>query len=134
MRISDWSSDVCSSDLEYMTRGHRANEAAIMTLGRAIISLDHQITRSGMIVALRFRQLLFLEAAAASLIVGLFVLFPDMPTLMRLIILVLTPITLAGGGFWFANHALAIGEALGRHARRWNRSEEHKSELQSLIR
>src|SRR3546814_7791535 len=68
---------------EYMTRVHRANEAAIMTLGRAIISLDHQITRSGMIVALRFRQLLFLEAAAASLIVGLFVLFPAMPTLMR---------------------------------------------------
>src|SRR3546814_1252215 len=104
-----------------MSRGQRGDEAAIMTLGRAIISLDHQITRSGMIVALRFRQLLFLEAAAASLIVGLFVLFPAMPTLMRLIILVLTPITLAGGGFWFANHALAIGEALGRQDRKSTR-------------
>src|SRR3546814_14369523 len=82
---------------EYMTRVHRANEDAIMTLGRAIISLDHPITRSGLIVALRFRQILFLDAAAASLIGGRFVLFHHMTKLKRPLILGL-PTTPARGG------------------------------------
>ena len=106
---------------EYMVRVRRANEAAIMALGRATIALDRQETQTGMVVARRFRQVVGLQAAAASCIAGLFVLFPDMSSLMRFIILILTPIALARGGLWFVNHASTIGEALERYAERWNR-------------
>ena len=92
-----------------------------MALGRATIALDRQVTQTGMVVARRFRQVVGLQAAAASCIAGLFVLFPDMSSLMRFIILILTPIALARGGLWFVNHASTIGEALERYAERWNR-------------
>lgn len=106
---------------EYTARVHRANEAAIMALGRATIALDRQVRQTGMVVALRFRQLLCLEAAAASLIVGLLVFLPDMSALTRFFILILTPVALARGGLWFVNHASAVGDSLDRYTQRWNR-------------
>lgn len=109
------------SDSDYIARTAELTETALRKMDRATVMLERKVTLARMVVALRFRQLLYLEAGAATFIVGLFLLFPDTPMLMRLIILILAPIALARGGRWFVNNAAAIGEALDRHAQRWGR-------------
>ena len=90
----------------YVERLHRSNEAVLLIMR---------------IAALRFRQIVGLEAAAASIIVGLFLLVPEMPLFMRAAILVLTPIALVRGGLWFLHRASRMANALARHAERWGR-------------
>lgn len=109
------------SDSDYIARTAELTGTVLRKMDRATVMLERKVTLARMVVALRFQQLLRLEAGAATFIVGLFLLFPDMPMLMRLVILILTPIALARGGRWFVNNAAAIGEALDRHAQRWGR-------------
>src|SRR3546814_13571734 len=47
MRISDWSSDVCSSDLEDQRRGHdKVTEFTLTPTGRGAIKSNVQITQT----------------------------------------------------------------------------------------
>lgn len=105
----------------YVERLHRSNEAALLIMARAALAMEYTSGRYERIAALRFRQIVGLEAAAASLIVGLLLLFPEIPLLMRAAILVLTPIALVLGGLWFLDRVSAIGNALARYAERSGR-------------
>src|SRR3546814_4271624 len=106
MRISDWSSDVCSSDL--LRAEHEAHLGSL-EVDRAALAprlVEHLVE---LVQALDLRQLVADEGAR------------------------LLPI--------FPGHAIAhrvpdlgVGQALVRPHHRFVRSEEHTSELQSLMR
>src|SRR3546814_9308532 len=107
MRISDWSSDVCSSDLEH-DRGHalgRAGEDAVAA-GQVLVELRVvDVARRGVELA-RAGNAVDREAAQRFLL-----LVPGVEV----------PVV------------AVVGDALRRH-RAPGRSEEHTSELQSLMR
>lgn len=105
----------------YVERLHRSNEAVLLIMTRSALAMEYTSGRDERIAALRFRQIVGLEAAAASIIVGLFLLVPEMPLFMRAAILVLTPIALVRGGLWFLHRASRMANALARHAERWGR-------------
>lgn len=103
----------------YVERLHRSNEAALLIMTRSALAMEYTSGRDERIAALRFRQIVGLEAAAASIIVGLF--RAEMLSFMRAAILVLTPIALVRGGLWFLYCASRMANALARHAERWGR-------------
>src|SRR3546814_3181147 len=100
MRISDWSSDVCSSDLQRSLGGHRRGEAH---------GAGDGIAERGARVQLAF------ELPGAGLD------FPDTGFDGRVVFL--------QSGIQFD-----CGRGGGQRDRRGDRSEEHTSELQSLMR
>src|SRR3546814_2976727 len=103
MRISDWSSDVCSSDLRF-DRRDKICIAAMRRMHPASYDRHVRAPRSGLPFRRLFNQALFGRIGG--------VLFWQRG-LLRL-------------AWLFAASALAF--------RHWERSEEHTSELQSLMR
>src|SRR3546814_6623284 len=125
MRISDWSSDVCSSDLVVVVAHGAVVEAACVL--QVLLDLDQ--------VALQLGEVL------AGLEVGIGLLQRDQPS-QRVFQLAFDVAEPAGGAFGggscaqrgdrFEQRGLVAGIALDRRDQR--RSEEHTSELQSLMR
>src|SRR3546814_5128107 len=126
MRISDWSSDVCSSDLD-------------ATSGRAPAAGNRRLRRAARSGASGMRQLRYPARAlygdylrsAAGIAVGLGVLLAVPPSLF--IVVIFGPLTVLFAIFGLRTlhrHSLRVAvsdEAIAR-------SEEHTSELQSLMR
>src|SRR3546814_10257336 len=106
MRISDWSSDVCSSDLRLVERLHAAIEDDLELREVALQGIDH-------LVAQRRHLAVLLRAESAQ---------PGLAGVDR-------EGTAAGGGKRFYESLQRVVAVLLVH-----RSEEHTSELQSLMR
>src|SRR3546814_9301010 len=128
MRISDWSSDVCSSDLRYPGSGRLAGKVAIVTggdsgIGRAICAL---FAREGADIAIVYLENK-VDAADTVAIVE---------TEGRRVIAIKADVGKPAAGEAIVKRAV---ERLGRLDILVNnageqRSEEHTSELQSLMR
>src|SRR3546814_6145838 len=113
MRISDWSSDVCSSDLEQARQersphGHRSPMIA-GALRQAVVQLPDASFRQVLVRSLLISITVF-ALLAAALWLGL-MLIPD------------------GGHSWI-DWLVGFASGIGFFVR----SEEHTSELQSLMR
>src|SRR3546814_6479134 len=127
MRISDWSSDVCSSDLEQLCGSpcERGSEPRWYDLVLAVVYTSHFVVGLTIAVVLWLRNRVewkrwmrrYVAANLAALVV--YVLYPMAPP-------------------WLAsNEGRLESEVLRITARGWDevgRSEEHTSELQSLMR
>src|SRR3546814_9006604 len=112
MRISDWSSDVCSSDLDVPGDVRRPvgakAEFQCCGAGRGLDALGPYaaVAPAGGVGSKR-RIVLGIEARAAE---------EDGPCLV-----------------WLPGRAFGVGGEIGRRHSRWQRSEEHTSELQSQM-
>src|SRR3546814_8217408 len=119
MRISDWSSDVCSSDLGAALIGRDALSAVRLTLLVAAISVPLNIVfglaASWAIAKFDFR--------GKSVLITLI----DLPFSVSPVVSGLIYVLLFGAQGWF-------GPWLQAHDVQIVRSEEHTSELQSLMR
>src|SRR3546814_7546131 len=121
MRISDWSSDVCASDLSWRQPENAALEAAVsrsFTLGAAV----HGFPAFGIIVAQR-------AIGVTALVIGEQVRKADGDLGPFAIFLI--PAALNAQ---YAGHCHVAGSVEFNPAMAGGRSEEHTSELQSLIR
>src|SRR3546814_1659622 len=102
MRISDWSSDVCSSDLSYRRHARHGDPRAVLLAALAALESDD------------------IEAVDASPIIASDPLGPSRRRYANAVALVASK--------------LSPPEMLGRLQEIEARSEEHTSELQSLMR
>src|SRR3546814_5501964 len=121
MRISDWSSDVCSSDLAQLARAvihvEIGLEIVIAGLGRDRIAVGPAVIEKVAVFALR-------RAGARGEI------FVDIGQRAEQPLLFSTPQDEADRAFRPHAHGLEDARRLHHHGR----SEEHTSELQSLMR
>src|SRR3546814_10063835 len=131
MRISDWSSDVCSSDLGAALIGRDALSAVRLTLLVAAISVPLNIVfglaASWAIAKFDFR--------GKSVLITLI----DLPFSVSPVVSGLIYVLLFGAQGWFgpwlqAHDVQIVFAVPGLVLARSARSEEHKSELQYLMR
>src|SRR3546814_4463301 len=123
MRISDWSSDVCSSDLEVDVLTRRPPEGVLQDSLAHVLAVDEvheRLRRVGIRTALDDRDAFHQRHRAVARIDHLHrrtVLGPEISGIFER----------------DAERIFAVADAL-EHQRRLARSEEHTSELQSLMR
>src|SRR3546814_6566504 len=124
MRISDWSSDVCSSDLDQVGKGRRRTDtdeahrsAVVEAHGHAAVELRlaDRGNRSKKIAQLRRPVVVCIDDVAECEHVG-------------------AAVEVGDGVVAVAARQIEIGEAEDVFAGTTLRSEEHTSELQSLMR
>src|SRR3546814_7247411 len=123
MRISDWSSDVCSSDLSSPPQ-----EFAERSIG---LRLARRVEEADSIEMIRDR----------AFIIGIAHRYGLAPVVMELVRLDMVGGSLAtrdglaeGGGLQDRGESAPAADTLAQIWRCWRRSEEHTSELQSLMR
>src|SRR3546814_6890338 len=157
MRISDWSSDVCSSDLDVTGQSYAAHVTAILRGaglhdarvddGEAVIAgRAEPYTRDGGVIRHATPMSSSISSVAAG---GVLMSARDVPAWAAALwsgkllspaslALMQTPVTLTSGRSCFYNmgwfiDALPNGAAYLWHTGSVSRSEEHTSELQSLM-
>src|SRR3546814_6291011 len=120
MRISDWSSDVCSSDLDDGHPSVREVEPPMAETGN-IDTLEHNHVFLGASHDENARRTLWVVALTAVMMVGEIIAG-----------YVTGSMALLADGFHMATHAGALSVAAVAYSYA-KRSEEHPSELQSLM-
>ncbi|AMK23092.1 MULTISPECIES: hypothetical protein [Sphingomonadaceae] len=105
---------------DYMVRIARGNEREIERLNRTIGVLEDGVINTNRVIARRFRQLIYLETVAASIIAGGLMIFGRPSAIAQCAVLVLLPLASVAGGIGFLTHAARIEGFLAKLAS-WRR-------------